>query len=155
MGNKPRSTQYWVKRNDKIGNELPLPYFIEDNLEDWIEIKNRKEIRDIFIPAVAKELNSRFAAYRIFVHKTDPYFSKGVYGAFATQLRELVGEDTFNSILFKNGFKHDDKLNWHVLKPLFTNVGYSIEESILEGCIKVENKVKSIQDSGNAAKGKK
>jgi hypothetical protein len=155
MGDKPRSTQYWFKRNDSIGNGVPLPYFIEDNQDDWIEITNRKEIRNIFITAVAKELNSKFASYRIFVHKTDPYFSKGVYGVFANQLKDSVGEDFFNNVLFKNGFRFDDKLNWHILKPLFANLGYTIVENILEGCITIENKVKNTQDGGSSTKNKK
>lgn len=147
MANKPRSTKYWIKRKDKEGNEIPLPFFIEDHPNDWIEIKNRRELKDIFSQSVYKELNNRFSMYRIFVHKMDIYFTKGVYASFVEQLKKYVGEMVFNNVLFKNGFKVSDLLNWHVLRPFFEKDGFKIEENILEACISVENE-KSLDSKG-------
>jgi len=144
--NKVRSTKYWFKKLDKLGNENPIPFFIEDHPNDWIQIKDRRELRDIFTQAVVKELGSKFGAYVIYVHKTDIYFTKGVYEKFTQQLKENVGDVLFNNILFKNGFKKDDKLNWHVIKPLFAKEGIEIDENILEGCINVLTDVKNKQE---------
>ena len=119
MANKVRATKYWFKKKNAEGDENPLPFFIEDNPKDWIEIKDRRELRDIFSQSVHKELNNRFSIYRVFVHKMDIYFTKGVYAIFSQQLKTNVGELIFNNILFKNGFKVSDTLNWHVLKPFF------------------------------------